>query len=251
MQDEQLDMKHSRCIYALLLLSVLPETQAAIALDRTRVIYNADDKAVTLSISNENRQLPYLAQAWLTDAQGAKVASPLIVLPPLQRVDPGEKSQIKLQQLAAVAALPQDRETLFYFNLREIPPRSDKANTLQIALQTTIKLFWRPRALVVADAAAAPWQQQLVLVQSGAHYRVNNPTPYYVTLVDAQSGQGKATVAGFEPVMIAPYEEVSLGTTVSGLGSEPILTYVNDYGGRPLLHFHCSAGSCRVSEQAK
>ncbi len=31
--------------------------------------------------------------------------------------------------------LPQDRETVYYFNLREIPPKSNKPNTLQIALQ--------------------------------------------------------------------------------------------------------------------
>ncbi|MGT9169473.1 fimbria/pilus periplasmic chaperone, partial [Escherichia coli] len=39
------------------------------------------------------------------------------------------------------------RESLFYYNVREIPPKSGKANTLQIALQTRIKLFWRPKAL--------------------------------------------------------------------------------------------------------
>ncbi|WP_437611683.1 fimbria/pilus periplasmic chaperone [Erwinia sp. V71] len=244
-------MKHKDCVCALLLLSVLSDARAAIALDRTRVIYNAGEKAVTLSISNENRQLPYLAQAWLADEQGEKVTSPLIVLPPLQRVDPGEKSQIKIQQLAAVSVLPQDRETLFYFNLREIPPRSDQANTLQIALQTSIKLFWRPQAIVVADAAAAPWQLRLELLQSGTHYQVRNPTPYYVTLVDAQPGQGKPTVADFEPVMIAPYSEAPLGVTVSALGSEPVLTYVNDYGGRPVLHFHCTTGTCRVSEKTQ
>jgi len=56
------------------------------------------------------------------------------VLPPLQRVDPGEKSQIKLQQLAAAANLPQDRETLFYFNLRAIPPLR-KSQRLPISSQ--------------------------------------------------------------------------------------------------------------------
>jgi P pilus assembly chaperone PapD len=48
---------------------------------------------------------------------------------------------VKVQALPAAKSLPQDRETVYYFNLREIPPRSDKANTLQIALQTRIKLF--------------------------------------------------------------------------------------------------------------
>ncbi|MDN8683057.1 fimbria/pilus periplasmic chaperone, partial [Staphylococcus aureus] len=79
-------------------------------------------------------------QGWMEDVNGQKVESPLIVLPPIQRIEPGDKSQIKIQALPDIAKLPQDRESVFYFNLREIPPRSDKPNVLQIALQTRIKL---------------------------------------------------------------------------------------------------------------
>ncbi|MEX6226452.1 fimbria/pilus periplasmic chaperone [Providencia hangzhouensis] len=38
--------------------------------------------------------------------------------------------------MPTINELPQDRESLFYFNLREVPPKSDKDNVLQIALQT-------------------------------------------------------------------------------------------------------------------
>lgn len=133
-----------------LLLCALGTTQAlaAISLDRTRVIYTAADKSVSLSISNQSTKLPYLAQGWLEDEAGKKVTSPLVVLPPIQRLEPGATSQVKIQGLPAVSTLPQDQESLFYFNLREIPPRSDKSNTLQIALQTRIKLFYRPDALM-------------------------------------------------------------------------------------------------------
>lgn len=55
--------------------------------------------------------------------------------------------QVKIQGLPDIHKLPADRESIFYFNVREIPPKSNKANTLQIALQTRIKLFWRPKAL--------------------------------------------------------------------------------------------------------
>ena len=103
-------------------LLVAQQTSAAIALDRTRVIFNGDDKSVSMSISNENKQLPYLAQGWIEDADGKKISSPLTVLPPVQRLEPGAKSQVKVQGLPAANTLPQDRETLFYFNLREIPP---------------------------------------------------------------------------------------------------------------------------------
>ncbi|WP_227550703.1 fimbria/pilus periplasmic chaperone, partial [Klebsiella quasipneumoniae] len=46
--------------------------------------------------------------------------------------------QVKVQGMPDINKLPADRESLFYFNVREIPPKSNKANTLQIALQTRI-----------------------------------------------------------------------------------------------------------------
>lgn len=42
---------------------------AAIALDRTRIIYNGQDKSISLNISNENKTLPHLAQAWIENEQ--------------------------------------------------------------------------------------------------------------------------------------------------------------------------------------
>ncbi|WP_414712950.1 fimbria/pilus periplasmic chaperone, partial [Serratia marcescens] len=45
-------------------------SQAAIALDRTRVIFDGGLQSVSLSVSNQNKQLPYLAQGWLEDEQG-------------------------------------------------------------------------------------------------------------------------------------------------------------------------------------
>ncbi|WP_321147197.1 fimbria/pilus periplasmic chaperone [Serratia fonticola] len=230
-----------------LLLSLfgLQQAQAAVALDRTRVVFNGGEKSTSLSISNENKQLPYLAQGWVEDAQGNKITTPLTVLPPLQRLEPGAKSQIKVQALPAANLLAQDRETLFYFNLREIPPKSDKPNTLQLALQTRIKLFYRPKALSNTEGKA-PWQEQLMLTKQGDKYRVNNPTPYYVTIVDASSKPGGAGASGFEPLMVAPKGQEMLNLGASVLGAAPVLTYVNDYGGRPQLQFTCSGTDCKA-----
>ncbi|HHQ4306356.1 TPA: fimbria/pilus periplasmic chaperone [Serratia fonticola] len=221
------------------------QAMAAIALDRTRVIFNSGDKSVSMSISNENKQLPYLAQGWIEDANGKKITSPLAVLPPVQRLEPGAKSQVKVQGLPAANTLPQDRETLFYFNLREIPPKSDKPNTLQLALQTRIKLFYRPNAIAVTNPeASTPWQEKLTLTKLGDSYQVNNPTPYYVTLVGVSSKKGGDSAAGFEPLMVAPKGSAPLKVAASALGNAPVLTYVNDYGGRPQLIFSCSGASC-------
>lgn len=234
-----------------LLAGVLaPTAQAAIALDRTRVIFDGSVQSVSLSVSNQNKQLPYLAQGWLEDEQGNKIQSPLTVLPPVQRIEPGKPSQVKIQALPAAKMLPQDRETLYYFNLREIPPKSNKPNSLQIALQTRIKLFYRPAA-IAPERNAAPWQEQLTLSKQGDKYIVNNPTPYYVTIVDAASRKGVEGAKGFEPFMVPPKGSTPLTVSAGSVGNSPVLTYINDYGGRPPLSFNCSGSACTVVPEKK
>ena len=237
--------------FALLALGVSQSANAAIGLDRTRVIFDGSKDATSVNITNNNTQLPYLAQGWIEDEGGQKITTPLIVLPPVQRVEPGKQSQVKVQALPAAKSLPQDRESVYYFNLREIPPRSDKANTLQIALQTRIKLFYRPQAIIPSQQDLSnPWQEKLTLSRKGEHYQVNNPTPYFVTLVDARSTKDGKTVPGFEPLMVPPKGSLTLGPTAKALGTAPYLAYVNDYGGRPLLAFTCSGETCKVNLQA-
>lgn len=224
----------------------MPSAHAALGLDRTRVVLDGGDKSTSLSVTNGNRTQPYLAQAWVEDAQGNKITDPLIALPPVQRIEPGAKSQVKIQVTSGVSRLPQDKESLYYFNLREIPPKSDKPNTLQIALQTRIKLFYRPTALKF-DSSATPWQEKLTLTRQGDSYRINNPTSYYVTIVNASSRVGGDDVKGFMPVMVAPRDSGLIKGSAAELGSTPVLTYINDYGGRPSLIFSCSGGSCHVT----
>ncbi|MGY2374347.1 fimbria/pilus periplasmic chaperone [Pseudomonas sp. SDO524_S393] len=238
-------------VFTLLVLGCIQSANAAVGLDRTRVIFEGGKDATSVNITNNNTRLPYLAQGWIEDESGKKITSPLIVLPPVQRLEAGKQSQVKVQALPAAKSLPQDRETVYYFNLREIPPRSDKSNTLQIALQTRIKLFYRPQAITPSQQDLAnPWQEKITLTREGSHYRVNNPTPYYVTLVDARSSKGGKTVPGFVPVMVPPKGALALGASVKELGTAPVLAYVNDYGGRPLLAFTCAGDTCTVSAQA-
>ncbi|WP_340621625.1 fimbria/pilus periplasmic chaperone [Xenorhabdus siamensis] len=225
------------------------QTMAAIALDRTRIIFNGNEKSVSLNIENQHLDLPHLAQAWLEDDKGNKINSPLVVIPPVQRVEAGAKSQIKIQTLPAVTQLPQDRESVFYFNVREIPPRSEKPNVLQIALQTKIKLFYRPEAIIARRIDHDnPWQEKLTLSRQGNQYVVNNPTPYYITISEASNKVNGKSVDGFKPLMLAPKSSDKLGGTVSSFGNQPVLTYVNDYGGRPQLTFKCSDNTCVVTK---
>ncbi len=232
--------------------TVAPQAQAAIALDRTRVIFPGNEKSVSLTVRNQNTELPYLAQGWLENEEGVKLdnQSPFAVLPPVQRVEPDSQTQVKIQALPGASQLPQDRESLFYFNLREIPPQSDKPNVLQIALQTRIKMFYRPTELA-AEAAkqqAIPFQEKITLEKTGDSYTVKNPSPYYVTLVGASAKKGGDVVDGFEPLMVPPLGSAKLGGSAAALGATPVLVYVNDYGGQPVLTFRCNGTSCSVDE---
>lgn len=224
-------------------LTVSQSATAAIALDRTRIIFNGDSKSVSVNIRNDNEKQPYLAQAWVEDENGHKIQSPLMALPPLQRLEHGAKSLVKLQLApGAETTLPQDKESLFYFNLREIPPRSQKSNVLQLALQTRVKLFYRPDALVNTQGSAqTPWQEKLELTRRGDRYRISNPTPYYITLVAAEN-------SSLKPLMLAPRSSADLGVSAKTMGKRPRIAYINDWGGRPVLTFDCHASICKVSE---
>lgn len=219
--------------------------QAAIALDRTRVIFDGQNKSISLNISNENKQLPYLAQAWIEDAQQQKVTGPLVVTPPVQRVEPGARSMVRIASSPETAKLPQDRESLFYFNLREIPPRSDKPNVMQIALQTKVKLFYRPQA--IAPKVGEVWQEKIVLHKTAQGYRIENPTPYYVTVIGIKAKLGDKVADNFDPVMVAPKSSAELKSAVF---ANPVLTFINDYGGRPELSFACNGDRCQFVKTA-
>lgn len=246
--NKQNVMRVAGCLLGLTVLSsfTLP-AHAAIALDRTRAIFDAENNSITLNISNENTQLPYLAQAWLEDASQHKITTgPLIVTPPVQRLDPGKKNLIRVQSLPAINTLPQDRESLFYFNLREIPPKSDKANVLQIALQTKIKLFYRPTAVKASPDLI--WQEKLVLNKVADGYRIENPTPYYVTIIGMGNTQHQSENDKFNAIMIAPKSNETVKTHSF---NTPYLTYINDYGGRPTLAFKCNSQRCVAIPQQK
>lgn len=46
--------------------------------------------------------------------------------------------------------------------------------------------------------------------------------------------------------MVAPKTSIDLGVNAAELGSAPLLTYINDYGGRPTLALKCAGDSCSV-----
>ncbi|EEE2001343.1 TPA: fimbria/pilus periplasmic chaperone [Salmonella enterica] len=224
--------------------------QASVAPDRTRVIFNGDKKSVVVTLRNDSDVAPYLAQSWIEDGNRNKISEPMAPLPPLQRIEPKDKGQVKIQLTSATNSLPQDRESMFYFVVREIPHQSSNKNVsaLQFALQSRIKIFYRPPEVVKQLDELHPWQYKTTLTRSGDSYQVTNPTPWYVVLVEAKERKGGKRVPGFKTVSVPPFSDRSLGVSATALGATPVLSYVNDYGGILPLVFDCSGTACTVNE---
>lgn len=222
---------------------------AALTVDRSRLIFNEGEKSVSLNVTNRNEASPYLAQGWMEDGDEKKITGPLTVLPPVQRVEAGGKTLVRIQASPDIASLPKDRESVFYFNLREIPPKSDKKNVLTLAMQTRLKVFYRPSSLKVDPMLdILPATETLTLTKQGDKYRVNNPTPYHFSFVEARKSLTGKGIDTFEAVMVAPKSNIILPLDVATAGPSPVLIFVNDYGSQRLLPFTCSGNSCKAGK---
>lgn len=220
------------------IVASISSAHAAIALDRTRAIFPGDQKSISLTITNENKTHPYLAQAWLEDDKGEKITSPLAVVPPLQRVEAGKKSLIRINDIAT-SSLPQDRESVYWFNVREVPPKSEKANVIQVALQTRIKVYYRPASII--PERFSRWEDKLILRPVTGGYQVENPTPYYMTVVGITGSEKDSVDKNFKAAMIAPKSTLMMPSKIF---STPYVTTINDFGGKPTIPFRCNGGVC-------
>lgn len=225
-------------------LSVISLAQAAVTLDRTRIVFEGDQPSINITIRNDNPEMPYLAQSWLEDASEQKLTTgPIIATPPIQRMEPQKMSIVRLSTTPGVSRLPQDRESLFYYNLREIPPKSEEAGVLQIALQSRVKLFYRPAAIV--EQSKKNWEKQVTLTSVAGGYQIDNPTGFHLTVIGLGNTKKQAEESDFDSVMIAPKSTQKIK---SANFATPYLTYINDFGGKPSLVFRCRAAKCTVVE---
>ena len=218
---------------ATFVLSLQPLTsQAALSISGTRVVIKSDQRSVSIIVRNPSKKT-YAAQAWVnTEADDTTTAVPLIASPPLFRLDPGKDQQVQINALPNT--LPSDRESLFYFNVQEIPQTNDTSgNALNIAIRTRIKLFYRPHTLEGGSVAKlAELQWFLSEVNGVSQLIVRNPTPYHVSFVrlDVMANGKKHLVKN--PDMSAPLSERAF--ELEGLkyqeGMQVVFSTINDYG---------------------
>lgn len=221
-------------MYALAAMAVALPVSAAVTLQGTRIAYDASKgRDVTVKASNVGEQ-PAMTQVWIdagdSQARPENVRTPFRLTPAEPRLlqpKQGQAYRITYAPRPSETTLPTDRESVFYFNLLDIPPKpgdaSDK-NLLQFAVRTRVKLFYRPPGLPgnARDAAAA-----LQWSADGDALQVLNASAYHVTLSSLTLGDGRTVdVDMIGPGARARYalpEGVAMPATVS-------FKWLDDYG---------------------
>ena len=211
-------------------LLISSQSMAAFTLNGTRFIYEGGSKNSSFEVTNHAADM-WGGQVWIDNVSLPTDTVTLIPAPTFFKVD-GEQKQVVRVLNVNDSVLPKDKESLFRLNVQEIPPAPKTGNNvLSLAMNTQVKLLYRPEALKAGRSDA---EKQLRLEQRGGNSVLVNPTPYYFAVMKLYAGTSdKAPVIPTSAQStealntLAPYAEVSLGKTVT----LPItVTAVDDYG---------------------
>lgn len=219
---------------ALLAGALALPASAAVTLQGTRIVHDAaQGRDVTVRATNGGDQAA-MVQVWIDDgdshARPENVRTPFRLTPAdprLLQAHQGQAYRVTYAPRPSEAPLPTDRESVFYFNLLDIPPKPADAagkNLLQFAVRTRVKLFHRPAGLPgnARDAAGQlQWRAQ------GGALQVNNPSAYHVTISTLTLPDGRKVEAD----MIAPGAEVRLPLpSGAAMPSSVTFQWLDDYG---------------------
>jgi len=196
-------------IIIFLLTSISDKVQASVTILGSRIIYPGNAISVDVQLKNNDR-IPYVIQTWFDngnmDSQpGEKSDAPFIVTPPVFRIQPLTGQVLRIRFMPEIS-LPQDRETVFWFNSLQIPPANIQGesgrNSMVLMLRNRMKIFYRPKGISQPDNIF----EGLKVAIKKEGVEINNIRPWYLSLTDvAIKTAGKEIVCDAD--MIAPYSK--------------------------------------------
>lgn len=212
---------------------------ANVVITGTRVIYPAQNKEIGIELTNAD-STPALLQAWISDANDDRTTpTPFVITPPIFRMDGNKKQTLRV--IYTHEPLATDRETLFYFNLLDIPPipkdDDSQQNYLQFSLLSKLKFFYRPKNLSPTIDKA---YNHLKINLNNQGVTIHNPTPYFITVSEvalfAQQDDEKSVNETTITPMIEPFGKADIEIDTKNAKFAK-LELINDYGGRARISF--------------
>lgn len=204
---------------------------AGFGIDATRVILQQRSGTESVSIRNTS-ETPYLVRSVVLDDEWKPVKG-LAVNPSVVRLDANGNAVLRVVYSPEMA-LPQDRESVFYFHSTVVAsgaqaeqPSDLNNGAVKIAMGTRIKLFVRPPGI------SAPKKEtfaKLVISKEGEGIKVDNPTPYYVTLVGVTVDDHKVEIPR-DSHMVAPFGSQTYALSEKLPMEKVVWSIINDVGG--------------------
>lgn len=218
-------LRHALLV-AVLAGSPFLSAKAGVIIGGTRVIFDGSKKEAAININNPDAS-PYLIQSWIESIHGGGEKTPFIITPPLYRLDKGQQN---VERIVMAGSLPQDRESLFWLNIKAIPSASDRENVLQIAVKTRIKLIYRPATM--KNQQAEEQAGKLVWHREGNKLQVSNPTDFVMNFNDIAVG-GKNLP---EVTYVLPHGSARFDCPDGNQTGAVTFRIINDYGSPGALH---------------
>ncbi len=208
---------------------------SAIRPQLTRAIAYAEDKETAIEIIND-ASTNYMVQSWLEDLNGKDDNIPAILTPPIMKLD--GKKEGKLRLVVIPAQIPQDRETVLWLNIQEIPPKAKTGvnNKLVVAIRSRLKVFIRPAGFNYEDAREAINKVTWSVEKEGGKtwLKAKNNSPYYISFGKLALKNGTKAEIQLEDKyhMPAPFGSQRYAVPASITGTVKIIySAVHDFGG--------------------
>ncbi|AOM42807.1 fimbrial biogenesis chaperone [Xenorhabdus hominickii] len=219
-------MKYFRILILILIYIFSTNTSfAGIVIGGTRVVYISDQKEASISINNPETDISYLIQSWI-QGEHDETKADFIITPPLFKLAAGNENILRIVKTGN--NLPDDRESLFWLNVKSIPATTkSKQNQLQITVKSRFKLFYRPANL--EDNANIAYKT-LKFKTDGHKLIVKNPTPYYISFSELSTGNDTKNYEIKSPGMVPPFEQLSWDVPIKNIRQVTWKT-INDFGG--------------------
>lgn len=199
----------------------------------TRVIYPSNSDQISIQLQNTGNHAS-LIQTWIDEgdvnASPKDSKAPFFITPPTTRIDANETQTLRLK-FTGSKQLPNDRESLFYFNMLDVPPKpkaediGESQNYLQFAVRNRLKLFYRPSGLSMRPQDA--YQQVVWRHHSHQQIEIENPTPYHITFSRVRIGNQVSDSLE----MLSPFSKLIVEVPNSQKGDKVQWQVVTDHGG--------------------
>ncbi|EBI8251246.1 TPA: fimbria/pilus periplasmic chaperone [Escherichia coli] len=207
----------------LALMFISHSAMASLSADQTRYIFIGDKDSLTVTVTNNNKEQMFGGQAWVDNILEKDTRPTFVATPSFFKVAAGGKQTLRI--ILASDHLPQDKESVYWLNIQDIPPAM-QGSGLAIALRSKLKLFYRPKSLVEGRKGA---EEGLVVQERSGTKMLMNNTPYIFAIGGLLDSKGKKLKVDNKTaqklLMFMPGDSVA----VSGLNVSKVES-LDDYG---------------------